>query len=230
MRTCEVCGEPLEFQMPDGHTVECRCSCQREPERPKGGWKSKRCFGARHGRMASMTFDADDGNGGEAMRIARRYADRFPIGSDGLLLFGSSDQGKTFTAACIANALLSKGFGVVMRSVPEIVYHAQRSGFDDWLSDYRTCDLLVLDDIGAERTTGFAQETVYNVVDTRYSCGRPMVATTNLTREELFSPNDVVSRRIYGRLLEVCLPVEVDNGRKRSNRWNYERMRENLGI
>lgn len=177
--------------------------------------------------MRSKTFDADDGRGGEAMRQAKAYADRLAEGLDfGLLLFGEPDGGKTFTSCCVANAALDLGMSVVMRSLPWLI-----SNRDEWTADgLAACDLLVLDDLGAERATSYGQELVYSVVDARYCAGRPMVVSTNLTRDQLANPADVASARIYGRVLECCLPVEVKTGRRRASRERYDLMRERLGI
>ena len=163
------------------------------------------------------------------MEAARAYADAFPSGSDGLLFFGPPDQGKTFAAACIATALDARCFHVEMKSAPEIVYQAKHTD-GDWLAPLRSCALLVLDDLGAEWSTQRSREVIYQVVDWRYTTGKPMVVTTNLTRQQLCNPGDVGLRRLYGRILERCLPVEVDNGRRRSTREGYKTMRERLGI
>ena len=45
--------------------------------------------------------------------------------------------------------------------------------------------LLILDDFGMERGTEYGLEQVYSVIDSRYQSGKPLIATTNLTLEEL---------------------------------------------
>jgi DNA replication protein DnaC len=67
--------------------------------------------------------------------------------------------------------------------------------------------LLVFDDLGAERGTEFAREQVYNVVNARWESGRPFIVTTNLTLQEMQNEEQMVLKRIYDRVLDVCRPV-----------------------
>ena len=53
-----------------------------------------------------------------------------------------------------------------------------------------TSPLLILDDFGMERGTEYGLEQVYSVIDSRYRSGKPLIATTNLTLEELQHPQD----------------------------------------
>lgn len=70
--------------------------------------------------------------------------------------------------------------------------------------------LLILDDFGMERNTEYALEQVYNVIDSRYRSGMPLIVTTNLSTDELKYPQDMPHARIYDRLLEMCTPVLFD--------------------
>lgn len=245
---CEVCGEPKEglVDNPFGGSFRVRimCRCDRERAEREESDRARREDDAdlerriRHAFIAdsqrSMTFDADDGRyPSEAMETAKAYADKLAHGSIdfGLLMFGPPDSGKTFMSCCIANEALKAGMSVYMRSMPWIIGKMDdRSSREQVRDDMDRCGLLIIDDLGAERSTSYAQELVYGVIDARYQQRRPMVVSTNLTRQELANPDDMESRRIYSRLLEMCLPVEVDTGRKRSTRERYDAMRKTLGI
>ena len=65
-------------------------------------------------------------------------------------------------------------------------------------------DLLVLDDLGAERSTEYAIEQLYAIVDQRYRSGKPLIVTTNMTLEQLKNGPELGRRRIYERVLEMC--------------------------
>ena len=67
--------------------------------------------------------------------------------------------------------------------------------------------LLILDDFGMERGTEYGLEQVYNVIDSRYRSGKPLIVTTNLSLDELQHPQDTPHARIYDRLLEMCAPI-----------------------
>ena len=78
----------------------------------------------------------------------------------------------------------------------------------------RIYELLVLDDLGAERNTPFAMEVVYRVIDDRYTSGKPMVVTTNLTLEQMKKADGlgVDYQRIYDRVLGMCIPLHFKTG------------------
>jgi DNA replication protein DnaC len=75
-------------------------------------------------------------------------------------------------------------------------------------------DLLVLDDLGAEKTSEWVQETLGLVVNTRYNERRPTIFTTNLRnsgdRDDLLSMTVQLGERTRSRLLEMCHDVEMD--------------------
>ena len=237
---CPDCHTPRAV-MVEGRLMPCLCRCQEEAREREERESEERERKARTERllrtafssreMRECTFEADDGRYGKAqMEVCRRYAERCAAGADyGLLMFGEPDGGKTFASCCIANRLIEDGKRVVMRSVPQLII-ARNLDDEQQLRSLLSCDLLILDDLGAERSTSYAQEFVYAVVDGRYQQRRPMVVSTNLTRTELYKTPDITARRTYNRILEVCLPVEFNTGRKRATAERYEAMRRDLGL
>lgn len=242
---CMKCGTPRQVVITDPmgmkRTMPCACKCMIEAEEQRKREEERRRSEAAKRSMVraafpsdSMrlnTFAADDGKfGAEQMRKARAYAKRFvETGGKldyGLLFFGKPDSGKTFLSCCIANEALDAGKSVIMRSMPQLLVQRDDSMLDRLLR----CDLLVIDDLGAERSTSYGQEYVYAVVDGRYSSKKPMIVSTNLTREELAAPADIMSARIYGRVLEACLPIEVDTGRRRATRDRYREIMDDMGV
>ena len=71
---------------------------------------------------------------------------------------------------------------------------------------------LILDDFGMERGTEYGLEQVFNVIDSRYRSGKPLIVTTNLTLDDLHNPEDTTHSRIYDRLLSMCIPVRFTGG------------------
>ena len=147
---------------------------------------------------------------------AHAYVEHFAemeASSTGLLLWGDVGTGKSFFAGCIANALIERGIPVLMTNFARILntltgmYAEDRNRFIDSFENYR---LLVLDDLGMERGTEFALEQVFNVIDSRYRSKKPMIVTTNLTLGELKQPADLARRRIFGRVLERCVPLKLN--------------------
>lgn len=160
--------------------------------------------------LYSWTFDKDNGKN-PIMWMARDYVDKWSDAlSDnmGLVLWGDVGTGKTFFAACIANALVEQNVSVKMTNFSAILNdlfaESDKNKYLDRLNDH---GLLIIDDLGIERGTEYALEQVYNVIDTRYKSGRPLIVTTNLTLDELKAPADIPHKRIYDRVLGMCVPV-----------------------
>ena len=148
-----------------------------------------------------------------ALKLCRRYADGFDQmleKNQGLLFWGDVGTGKTFSAACIANALLERRIPVVMTSFVKLLESVQGFKEDEekLMSQLNRAKLLIIDDLGAERGTDFALEKVYNIIDSRYRARLPMILTTNLDLEDMKRVTDIRYSRIYDRIFEVCYPVK----------------------
>ena len=175
--------------------------------------KRKRVFGSAQGLM-DCTFDRDNGAVPQ-LAWARQYVEHWPEmrrENMGLLFWGPAGTGKTFAAACIANALVDLEVGVRMITLGEALLNLFGMSGEEriqYLEVLTTCGLLILDDFGVERRTPYAREQVYEIVNRRYLSGRPMVVTTNLTLEELKNA-DRDDSRINDRVLERCVPVCFD--------------------
>lgn len=133
--------------------------------------------------------------------------------NQGLLFYGSVGTGKSFTAACIGNYLMGQLRPVVMTSFVKLLerFSSFKMNDDQRLIEQLTePDLLILDDLGAERDTDFALEKVYAVIDDRYRAGKPIILTTNLTLKEMKENTDIRYARIYDRVFEMCYPIKFD--------------------
>ena len=146
------------------------------------------------------------------MKHARFYADHFDkmqAENIGYLLWGSVGTGKSFFAACIANALMEKEIPARMTNFAAVLNDLSGSfeGRNAYIARLCRYPLLILDDFGMERGTEYGLEQVYNVIDSRYRSGKPLIVTTNLSLDELQHPQDTPHARIYDRLLEMCAPI-----------------------
>lgn len=187
--------------------------------------------------MQNWTFANDDEANTVLSKVARRYADNFDEfrkSGKGLVFYGDVGTGKTFAAACIANALIDKGIPVLMTSFPRIANTVQgmTAGRQEYYDSFQSYQLLILDDLAAERKTEYMQEIVYNVVDARCSSGLPMIVTSNITAQELKNPGDEISERIFSRLLKCCHPIEFTgpDRRKQQLRNDFENTKKLLGL
>lgn len=248
---CRICGgkrqtiitPPFEGAKP--RTVRCWCNCPTEQDKMRAQEEQIKmeqrlsvCFQGTE-QLRAARFDTDDGSAPELSRAARRYAEQFPQhlrDGMGLLYYGPVGTGKTFLAACIANAVMAQGYRARLTNFAKVADEIWTA--DDkagYIADLCRYDLLILDDLGVERKSEYMQEMVYKVVNARYVAGAPVIVTTNLTPEELTKPSDIGYARTYDRLLEKCLPIKVDgqNGRSRrraaaADTWGA--MRRQLGM
>lgn len=166
-------------------------------------------------KFADQTFESfqTTKENARVLRLSKRYADGFSEmleKNQGLLFYGDVGTGKTFSAACIANALLEKKVPVVMTSFVKLLESVQGFKEDEnkLLQQLNKAKLLIIDDLGAERSTEFALEKVYNIVDSRYRARLPMILTTNLDLAAMKNVTDIRYSRIYDRIFEVCYPVK----------------------
>ena len=164
------------------------------------------------------TFENSDKT--ELLTMAENYAKHFQEfrrNGKGLLLHGTVGTGKSHMAACIANRLIDEGYWVLMTNFATVVNHLQSSfeGRQEYINSLNKYSLLILDDLGAERNTEFMQEQVFNIIDSRYRSGLPMIITSNLTMQELMETKNITCQRIYDRILERCHPIEVKGESRR---------------
>ena len=218
-----VCGEE--------HTVPCMCQCREQAaaaEKAADEARQKalhvaalRTAGLMDASLRPMRFDTDDLRARGYTDKGRRYiANWGTVERDnvGMLLWGNTGTGKTFLAACIANALIDQGVPVMMTSFPRILAAVQglrpeeRAGYLDDLNHYR---LLVIDDLGAERQSEYALEIVYNVIDGRYKAQKPLIVTTNIPLGEMQKAPNMDYQRIYDRVLAMCVPIKIDGESRR---------------
>lgn len=210
------------FGKPGYLMPRCICACQIEAERRRKEAdaqrermeriKRRKAQGLQDRYLYDYTFANDSGEN-PLIEKARAYVERWSEAfrdNTGLLLFGDVGTGKSFFAGCIANALLERDVPVLMTNFPSIlnrltgVFSEDRA---DFIASLELYDLLIIDDLGVERSTEYAMEQMFYVIDSRYRSRKPMIITTNLRLEEIKNPPDLAHARIYDRILERCAPI-----------------------
>lgn len=247
---CGKCHTPkqtrVEF-MGQTRTPYCLCKCMTEKrDAEEAAWKRQqeldrvrrlRKMGFPDAEMTRWTFERDDHQNEHLSTVARKYVDNFSEmrrRGKGLLLFGGVGRGKSFMAACIANALIDQGHPCLVTNFARLTntISGMYSGKQEYIDGLDSFELLVIDDLASERDTEYMQETVTSIIDARYRSGKPLIITTNLTAQELKAPTDMRKQRIYSRLFEMCVPFEVKGSDRRKQRLKgeYDEMADLLGL
>lgn len=229
---CSQCQTPcqcrVKFQGRE-RIVPCLCQCRKEKQEQEKRRleeaerairiRQLRANGIQEKHLRDWTFAVAQDN--KFVCMAKNYVERWKTIREqnlGLLLWGDVRTGKSFLAACIANALIEGGTPVLMTNFSKILnqmgamYSEERYRYIASFSNYA---LLIIDDLGIERNTEYALEQVYAVIDERYKSGLPVIITTNLTISELKNPTDVAHARIFSRVLEMCTPVYISGNDRR---------------
>ena len=144
-----------------------------------------------------------------ALDVARAYADD-PQGW--LVLTGGSGAGKTHLAAAIANRCMERGQPVFFAFVPDLLDHLRASfnpehelSYDELFEQVKSIPVLVLDDLGSQSATPWANEKLFQVLNHRYVSGLPTIITTN-------TPPDQMEERISSRIQDVRTSRILDLG------------------
>lgn len=214
-------------------TVRCACECSvaqnaREAEEKRKRDRlqyldSMRRTGFPDAEMREWTFSKSDHTDQKNENIARKYVANFDAmrsQGTGLLLCGSVGTGKSFLAAAIANELISQGTPCLMTNFSRIISRiSEKFGGDQkYLDNLNRFDLLIIDDLGAERDSEYMWEKVMDVIDARYRAGLPLIVTTNLNPKDLYDPSDIRRQRVFSRLKEMCIFLEVNGTDRRSKK------------
>ncbi len=127
-----------------------------------------------------------------SLNTARNNAQYFANHLDGwLLLLGTYGVGKTHLAAAIANFAVGLGVPTFFLTVPDLLdwlrfaYGSQGSNFETRFEEIRNINLLILDDLGTQNTTAWAEEKLYQIFNHRYVNHLPTVITTNQALDEI---------------------------------------------
>ncbi len=226
---CNVCGKAVEkhfYFMNEEHVVQCMCDCEKAIADAKAEEIKRKEFEIEvsHNRSVGLTsvanrnstFTNDKGQNPK-MYLAKSYVEHWDENYKsnlGLLLWGTPGTGKSFFAGCIANALLDKCVKVMMTDFLYLINDMNRLAFDganEYLSHINSNSLLIIDDLGVEKDSKYNLDKMYQIINSRYVSGKPLIITTNLSLDEIVNAHDDDHKRIYDRILQMCKPIEMND-------------------
>ena len=160
------------------------------------------------------TFDLTQFEGNDRLQMEnvsgfiKDYADSFNAGSPNLLFYGGTGLGKTHLSLAAANVVLSKGYTVIYDQAQTLFdkladERFSREGTGETEEAVYNCDLLIIDDLGAEFVNQMTQSLLYGIINTRLLTHKPMIVSTNIPLRDL---DKVYHERISSRL---CFEFET---------------------
>ena len=176
-----------------------------------------------------MNFDSFDEKGGryasrkdqESLQRAKQAAETFAAEPEGWLLFtGPRGSGKTHLAVAIAGESLNRGRPVFFAFVPSLLDHLRSTfspespvGYDELFEQLKTAPLLILDDLGAESSTPWAEDKLYQIVVHRHEARLPTVITNAFSIEELEEAKPRIASRLVDSMVVDWEPITAPNYR-----------------
>lgn len=224
---CPICrgvgwiNPDVPFEDPDfGKGLPCKCL--------RANWETKLperfALYSNIGPLARLTFDnlipqgrtADEDNRRlfqVAYDEAKKYADN-PRGW--LVLIGASGSGKTHLAAAIANHCVQSLMKTFFTVVPDLLDHLRATfgpnsevTYDELFDQVRNVSLLILDDLGVQRSSPWASEKLFQIINHRFNAQLPTVITTNVDF-------DLLDENLKTRLTDPQLSKVIQTERRSS--------------
>jgi DNA replication protein DnaC len=146
----------------------------------------------------------------DRLRIALTQAMKYAEAPEGwLILRGNSGAGKTHLAAAIAHESVKRGARTIFATVPDLLDHLRATyapqsevSYDERFDLLSRVNMLILDDLGAESPTPWAQEKLYQLIDHRYNAKLPTIITTN-------ADLTLLSERLSSRILDSRMTMQI---------------------
>jgi len=214
----------------DGRSVAVRCQCFFKKQ--KDSLIEKANIPKRYRNCTFENFEDHNLSQKKALKIAKKFSENYPEQDVGLLFIGQCGVGKTHLAvAFIRELMIKKDALSYFCDFRELIRKIQSSYSPDsdltenlLLEPIFESDVLVLDELGAKRTTAWVDETVFYIINHRYNSKKLTIFTSNYldseedeedTRTEYFKKKDdtLVDRigvRLRSRLYEMCKVVKID--------------------
>ena len=147
-------------------------------------------------------------NATRVLNTCRSFATNFGSKKQNLLLIGGTGMGKTHLSTAIAREVIRQGYDVVYQTAQRFMNDFEERRFGRSYGEssdnnpcdrYTKCDLLILDDLGTEFTSGITVSSLYDVINTRLISGSRTIISTNLSQKDLRDAyNDRIVSRLFG--------------------------------
>ena len=240
---CPICGGTGWRDILRGKEREVtRCECRRKGRAERLLAAAKIPPRYEHCELGTYKYDPEDPEDaklGKAGLAAGRFVEDYPVEKTGLLLVGTVGVGKTHLAVGILKALIrDKGVPCLFCDYRELLksiqnsYNASVQATEmEILRPVFDAEVLVIDELGAVRSTEWVFDTVNYILNSRYNDNKTTIFTTNFPDKPEQGPaddsnsfsqaaaekaarretlGDRIGERMRSRLHEMCKKVEMD--------------------
>jgi len=223
---CETCGTEKTWRVlslfgSQRHMAVYECDCLKKEEEEKK--HQKRLdeylhnieFFKKNSHLTAKNQTFDNWQHNEYTQPAEdcyntfiRFANNYRYGMQGLLVYGGAGCGKTHLSMALADSLSKKGAKTIFKNVPMLFediyasFNNSEVSTNQILEPIITSDVVVLDDLGAEKPTEFVQSKLYYIINCLYNKNATVIVTSNCTN--VSDLKDIIGFRAYDRLLEMC--------------------------
>ena len=220
---CEIChGSRWKSVMVDGVERMTRCDCWHAVVAEKNLADAR--IPPKFARAELSTYKPDTDSQRDALRLAKKFVESFPVEQKGLVFHGPTGVGKTHLAIGLLKAVIrekgARGYFFQTTELLRLVRETYNRSADDTemeiLRPVLEADVLVLDDLGVEKTSEWVHETLGLVINARYNARRATIFTSNLADVIDEGNKDYINSFLYqlggrtrSRMLEMCEWVEV---------------------
>ncbi len=226
---CQGSGWVVAPTREGGGQIAKRCSCFFD--RRKEALIERANIPRRYQACRLDNFEVHNDSHRDALKISRQFVKKFPAQEVGLLFLGPCGVGKTHLAVAIIQELVrTKGARCIFYDFRDLIREIQSTfGPDsnlnesDVLNPVFQAEVIVLDELGAKRTTAWVEETIFYIVNTRYNNKKVTLFTTNYpdtdaepdTRDAFYKKGEdnLISRigeRLRSRIYEMCKVVAME--------------------
>ncbi len=217
---CPICnGSRWKSVAVNGVERLTRCDCWRNVVKERYLAESR--IPVKFAKAELSNYRPDTDSQRDALRLAKKFVEAFPAEQKGLVFYGPTGVGKTHLAVGLLRTVIrdkgARGFFFQTTELLRLVRETYNRSVDETemevLRPVLEADVLVLDDLGVEKTSEWVQETLGLVINTRYNARRATIVTSNLRdpidNTDMNSFMVQLGVRSRSRLLEMCEWVEV---------------------
>jgi DNA replication protein DnaC len=241
--SCENCqGTGWLIDDSEGRSVAKRCKCFLD--RQANILLEQANIPRRYTHCTFDNFEIHNDTHRHALKISKQFVKNYPVQDVGLLFIGPCGVGKTHLAIATLQELIREkrarcyfiDFRDLIRKIQSTYSPDSPLTDSDIFAQIFDKDVLILDELGAKRTTAWVEETIFYIINNRYNNKRLTIFTSNYldqeeeedNRESFFKRRgdslvDRIGVRLRSRLYEMCKIVEMegDDYRKKIKQASY---------